>query len=139
MKYKNEEEIKELVGRFETGAITRDEWRHHEHMTVALYYVSTYGRDAALDSMRAGIHSLLRSFGLDPAADDSPYHETLTVFWIDAIDDFLRTRTGVAIHEVDAELAASCDKDFPLRFYSRDLLFSDRARREYLSPDLVQM
>ena len=28
------------------------------------------------------------------------------------------------------------DKDHPLKFYSRELLFSDRARAEYVEPDL---
>ena len=31
------------------------------------------------------------------------------------------------------------DKDHPLKFYSRELLFSERARTEYVEPDRVPL
>ncbi len=39
MIYQTEDEILRIVRAFENGTISRSEWRHAEHLTVAFYYV----------------------------------------------------------------------------------------------------
>jgi hypothetical protein len=34
-------------------------------------------------------------------------------------------------------MSARFNKDYPLRFYSRELLFSDEARARFVEPDIV--
>lgn len=133
--YKTENDIRDLVARFESGAIARADWRHAEHLIVALYYLERDDFDAAAKKMRAGIFNLLRAFGVDLRVE-MPYHETLTIFWMRTIDDFNRSRGGFSLVEKTIQMIAAFDKDHPLRFYSRELLFSDRARREFVDADL---
>lgn len=40
MKVQNENEILEIVRAFESATISRSDWKHREHLIVALYYVS---------------------------------------------------------------------------------------------------
>ncbi|HEY0427590.1 MAG TPA: hypothetical protein VGC76_07385 [Pyrinomonadaceae bacterium] len=134
-KYKTEKEISALVKSFETGAIARDEWRHAEHLTVALYYLFHHDYDTSLVKMRGGIFNLLRSFGVD-LSKEMPYHETLTVFWIRTISDFKKSKNGASIIETCHELVEKFDKNYPFRFYSRELLFSDEARSKFVEADL---
>jgi hypothetical protein len=135
MKFKTENEIKRLVGSFENGTISRDDWRHAEHLTVALYYLSHHDYETALTKMRDGIFNLLRAFEVD-LSKEMPYHETLTVFWMRTVANFSNSKNGVSMTEKANELVERFDKDYPLRFYSRELLFSDKARGNFIEGDL---
>ena len=133
--YNTENDIKTLVEAFENGTVSEAEWRHAEHLVVALYYLSKHDFDAALKKMRDGIFNLLRAFKVD-LSKEMPYHETLTVFWMRTVDDFRRSKNGASMTEICNELTIEFDKDYPLRFYSRELLFSDRARAEFVEANL---
>ncbi len=132
--YQTENDIKTLVEAFENGTVAEAEWRHAEHLVVALFYLSNHDFDTALNKMRDGIFNLLRAFKVD-LTKEMPYHETLTVFWMRAVDDFRRSKNGSPMTEICNELTARFDKDYPLKFYSRELLFSARARAEFVEAD----
>ena len=53
-KYENESEIYDLLRSFETGTISREGWRHAEHMVVALCYLRNHSLDeVGLAAVRA--------------------------------------------------------------------------------------
>lgn len=135
MKYKSEKEILTVVKSFENGTISREDWRHAEHLIVALYYLSHHDFETALVKMRNGIFNLLKSFGVD-LSKEMPYHETLTVFWMRTVDDFRTSKNGASMPGICNELTETFDKNYPLRFYSREILFSDEARRKFIDADL---
>lgn len=136
MRYTNENEIADLVRTFEAATIGRDEWKHAEHLTVALHYLLHFDIETATAKMRAGIMNLLvNGFGLD-LTTEMPYHETLTIFWIKTVADFKASRNGISQFEMTNELIDRFDKNYPLEFYSREFLFSDEARSRYVAPDL---
>jgi hypothetical protein len=136
--YKTENDLRSLVEAFENGTIPESEWRHAEHLAVALFYLSNDDFETSLDKMRAGLFNLLRSFGVD-LSKEMPYHETLTVFWMRTVEDFKKSKNGRPLPEICNELIANFDKNYPLRFYSRELLFSDGARAEFVEADLLQI
>ncbi|MBS1770496.1 MAG: hypothetical protein JSS77_12595, partial [Acidobacteria bacterium] len=39
--------------------------------------------------------------------------------------------------EIANDIAESLDKDHPLKFYTRELLFSDEARKRFVEPDIT--
>jgi len=135
MTYKTEKEIETLVEVFENGTISREDWRHAEHLVVALFYLSKYDFETAYKKMRGGIFNLLEAFKVD-FTKEMPYHETLTVFWMKTVEDFKNSKPDLTIIEVCEELIEKYDKDYPLRFYSRELLFSDKARDCFVKGDL---
>ena len=140
MKYKTDNEILEVVRGFENGTISRDKWKHAEHLTVAFYYIkNSKSLVEATDKMRDGIFHLLKSFGVD-LEKEMPYHETMTRFWMDSVKDLAKTKNGYSIVEMTNLIVETLgDKDLPLKFYSRELLFSDAARKEFIEPDLEVM
>lgn len=135
MIYQSEEQIFEIVRAFETGTIRRENWRHAEHLTVAFYYASHHAFETALAKMRGGIFNLLKAFEVD-LSKEMPYHETLTVFWMQTVFDFCKSKDDCLFVETCNELVEKFDKDYPLRFYSRDFLFSDESRAAMVEPDL---
>lgn len=133
-RYDSEKEILEVIRAFENCTIARSDWRHAEHLTVALYYASHHDFDVALGKMRGGILNLLRSFGVE-LTKEMPYHETLTVFWMRTVFDFAASKNGASFVDKANDLVAAYDKDYPMRFYSREFLFSDEARAAFVEPD----
>jgi elongation factor P--beta-lysine ligase len=135
MAYQSEKEIFEIVRGFENGTIGREHWRHAEHLTVACYYAFHHDFETALAKMRDGIFNLLHAFKVD-LSKEMPYHETLTVFWMRTIEDFVIRRNELSFVEICNESIENFNKDYPLRFYSRANLFSDQARKTFVAPDL---
>lgn len=133
MKYENESDIAAMVEKFERGTISDSEWRHEEHLIAACFYLANNDFETAVSKMRGGIRNLLDSFG----ADQSKYHETLTVAWMRIVADSIKANNGRDIADLCEYLCVTLDRDVPFRYYSRDLLLSDRARREYVDPDLA--
>ena len=137
-KYRNEEEIYELLKSFETGTIARDKWKHAEHLVVALCYLRNDTLDGATRKMRKGIFNLLKTFGVD-LEKEMPYHETITVFWMRTAYAYMLMNDDLTFVEKANGLCELYDKDHPLKFYSRELLFSDRARAGLVEPDITPM
>jgi len=135
-KYSSEKEILDLVELFETAMVSRDDWKHREHLIVALYYVSHHDLDTAIAKMRSGILNLLENGFKVDLTREMPYHETMTVFWMRTVAVFNASKNGASMVSKVAEMTTLFDKDYPLRFYSRDLLFSDRASKIFVEPDL---
>ena len=135
-KYETEEDVHKLVKAFEDATIARDEWKHGEHLIVALYYLSHHEMETAVEKMRTGILNLLeKGFGVD-FNKEMPYHETITIFWMRTVANFIAASNGAPIGEKIAEMLKLFDKNYPLRFYSRGRLFSDEARGRFVEPDL---
>ncbi|NOT47486.1 MAG: hypothetical protein HOP17_07020, partial [Acidobacteria bacterium] len=136
-RFNKESEILDLVGSFEEANISRDDWRHAEHLTVALFYLTHHDYDTAAAKMRDGIFNLLRNgFNVD-LTKEMPYHETLTVFWMRTVADFNAVKNGASLLDKANELVATYHKDYPLRFYSREFLFSEERRRTFAPGDLT--
>lgn len=137
-RYSSEKEILKLIELFETATISREAWKHAEHLTVALYYITLYDLETATEKMRGGILKLLRDgFNLD-LTKEMPYHETLTVFWMRTVANFSASKNGSSLVDKANELIERFDKDYPLRFYSREYLFSDEARAGFVAGDLQE-
>ena len=135
MRFKDEEEIEEVVRGFEDASISRDKWKHAEHLTVALHYLTLHDFGTATAKMRDGIFKLLKAFEVD-LSKEMPYHETLTIFWMRTVAEFSSRNNGASLLAKANELVAVYDKDYPLKFYSHEYLFSDEARASFVDGDL---
>ncbi len=137
-RYDSEKEIYAIVSGFEDATIGRDVWKHAEHLTVALFYLTRYDIETATEKMRKGLFNLLKDgFGVD-LTKEMPYHETLTVFWMRTVAHFNSSKNGTSLLDKANELIAGYDKDYPLKFYSREYLFSDVARERFVPGDLKE-
>jgi hypothetical protein len=129
----------ELWLAFRDRALPHSEWTHRAHIRVAWLHLERYELDEAHLRMRIGIVRLNAFHGLEETPERG-YHETLTRVWLCGVaaarsrDE--SSRDSVAFCERHPDLL---DKQFPLRFYSRDRLMSLRARALFVEPDLEQL
>lgn len=130
--YKSDEEIRTLVSAFEACSFHPAEFRHYQHLTVALWYVWHLPLDEATAKMTEGIRRLAETYG------KMGYHETITLFWLRIVANFVAESRGkVSLTATANSLIDSCnDKNLIGEFYSAQLLATDKAKAEWLEPDL---
>ena len=117
---------------FERGDVTPAEFDHRAHVRLAWVYLREAGDvEAATERMREAIRRFAAA-----ANASSKYHETITVLWMRLLAE---ARARVPPASELAELLRQCpelaDKDLPLRYYTRERLFSDEARAAWIPPE----
>jgi hypothetical protein len=133
MTYDSRTDVDALVEAFEACTLPCSEWTHAAHITVAVSCVMRDGFAAGSERVRVGIQRYNAAHGIVTRPDGGGYHETLTRFYLWAVDRYLR--------DAVAALAADCvarldDRELPFRYYSRERLMSPEARAGWLAPDL---
>ena len=99
----SEQEIERVVRGFETCQTSADEFKHKDHLVVAVWYVHNLGKEAALERMREGLLRFLAHHQVDP----KKYSEEITRCWIERISERLDDVGNVPIVEkCNAVLAA---------------------------------
>ncbi len=129
--------IAELIAGFEDGTYPASDWTHESHIYMAVWYLLKLPLEEATDRIKEGIRQYNVSQGGENTAT-SGYHETITVFYIHVLHQFLVSRG----HWEDTEIWAALPEqsfmssDFPFRYYSKEHLMSKTARARWVEPDL---
>jgi len=132
--YLSDEEVEEVVRRFEGCELSPDEFKHRPHLTVALNYLRRLPFEQALACMRRSILGFIAHHAIPPEV----YHETLTVFWVRRVRSFIeRNASDRPFFELANELARECgDHRVVYEYFSKGLLDSEGARADWVEPDL---
>ncbi|HEX3558500.1 MAG TPA: hypothetical protein VHU19_04820 [Pyrinomonadaceae bacterium] len=133
-RYRGDDEVKEVVRKFESCEFQPSEFKHRLHLTVALSYLLDSPYSLALERMRQSLRRFIRVRGIEPGV----YHETLTVFWMRRVLAFVeRVERTRGLAELANELAEACgDPRLVFDYYSKERLASDKARAYWLDSDL---
>ncbi|RST30993.1 hypothetical protein HMF7854_09215 [Sphingomonas ginkgonis] len=122
-------------------SLPRDEWTHEAHLAATLYLLL---RRPDLDLDR-DLADIIRRYNASVGgvnSDTEGYHETITRAFLHGVRLFLAEADRSApLHRLANELLLSPmgRRDWPLRFWSRERLFSVEARRRFVAPDLRTM
>ena len=132
--YNTAMEIEAVVWGFESCGTGKDDFKHREHLTVAVSYLSVSTQKQAADKMRIGLLRFLAHHGVG----SEKYNETLTMFWVAMV------RRTLAEIGPDSSLVEKCNRviealgnpALAFDYYSKELLWSDEARKACVKPDL---
>lgn len=118
--------------------LPKPEWTHEAHLAACAWLVLERP-DVVLESELPGIISAYNVAVGGENTDTAGYHETLTQLYIIGVRRFLGGCTCEGLlGKVNALLSSEmAQRSWPLRFYSRELLFSVAARRGWVEPDLA--
>jgi len=121
--------------------LKREEWTHEAHLGATTYLL-TRRPDVDLDTE---LPDIIRRFNESVGGvndDTQGYHETITRCFLQGVRLFLaEADLGEPLHELVNELLLSPmgRRDWPLRFYSAERLFSGEARRHVVPPDIAAL
>lgn len=125
----------DLVAALASGALPPDAFDHAAHLRLG--YAVLVDVDGDVDAASARIQALLRTYLVHHGIDPARVSITLTRAWVLAVALFMRrhpeTRSGAAFLERARVLR---DPSVMLTHYSRERLFSERARTTFVAPDL---
>ena len=131
--YRTEEEIEDVVRRFETCSYTPEEFVHARHLTVAAWCFATMESEAAREKMRAGLRRFIAHHG------KNGYHVTITEFWLERIRKLvaeLREREEGLVPLVNSVVERCSDKNLIYESYTRKRIASAEAKAARIEPDI---
>lgn len=117
--------------------LTRDEWTHEAHLAACTWLI----RERPDIDVERELPAIIKRFNESVGGmndDHNGYHETITQCFIRGV------RLHLAERSVDESLVACVNalllsgrgqRDWPLRFYTPERLFSVAARRGLIEPD----
>lgn len=140
MHYQTESEIENLVTQFQNQTLPPPAWTHEAHLTVAVWHLKNHTLPEATCLLRSGIITYNKASG-GKNTPTGGYHETITLLWIKIIHDFVCKNSDINLLDLCNAFLASeyATREFPLQFYSRELLFSTDARAFWVEPDLKNL
>ena len=121
--------------------LPRADWTHEAHLGATTYLLLKRP-DLDVDKQ---LPDIIRSYNESVGgvnSDTEGYHETITRAFVRGVRLFLaEADLTQPLHEIVNELLLSPmgRRDWPLRFYSPERLFSTAARRDFIRPDLRSM
>ena len=138
--FERDEDIRALGNGLLACALPREAWTHEAHLGACLWLLSERP-DIDIDAEIGGI---IRRFNESVGGvndDTQGYHDSITRAYVAGARLFLsQTEASGLAERVNALLLSDMGRrDWPLRFYSRELLFSVAARRAFVSPDLAPL
>jgi hypothetical protein len=121
-----------LTRALERCEIANTNFHHASHLHVAWVYLC---ESSSVDAAAAKMRATLRQFAAS-AGKLEKYHETITLFWVHLLSRAFATANGESLEKIVHANPRLLEKNFPLTYYSRERLFSDRARSSWVEPDL---
>ncbi|MGI8704888.1 MAG: hypothetical protein ACR2JJ_03675 [Sphingomicrobium sp.] len=121
--------------------LPRPEWTHEAHLAATIYLLLRRP-DIDLDEELPGIIRRYNESVGGVNSDSEGYHETITRVFLRGVRLFLaEADTSEPLHElVNALLLSPMGaREWPLRFYSPERLFSVEARRNFVQPDIASI
>ena len=141
----------EFLDAFDSGHLSPAGFHHRDHLRLAWLQVNRLGLEAGSAAVAGGIRRFATAHG-----QDRLYHETLTRFWVRIvahasergdIPPVGRARRSLrAAYPPGPTFAETLEahpmllrKDLPLQHWSRETLYGDAAREDWVEPDLAPL
>ena len=117
--------------------LPKPEWTHEAHLVAGCALLD----EAGLAAAEARMPEMIRHYNVATGVqntDTDGYHHTITLFYLRAIAAFMETQGDAPLAMRVTALLNSplAHRGWPLNYYSRELLFSVEARRNWVDPDL---
>jgi hypothetical protein len=137
----HDDAIRRVGEAFLACTLPKPEWTHEAHIATTSWLILERAADILPER---DLPDLIRRYNVSTGgvnSDTEGYHETITQLFIRTLRLSLAKMAGRGLAErVNAVLLApEGRRDWPLRFYSRERLFSKAARLGWVEPDLAAL
>lgn len=136
--YADAAEIRRVGEAMLACTLPKEGWTHEAHLSTCLWLIVERPDVLPERDLPGLIRRYNESVG-GQNTDTAGYHETITQLYIRGVRAFLATREGGDLLVLVNGLLESplAPRDWPLRFYARERLFSVEARRGWIEPDIA--
>lgn len=112
------------------------DFNHRAHLRLAYVYLCESDTAVANQQMRDTLNRFLIHNQVDPAK----FHVTLTQAWILAVNHFMnRAGSATSADDLIDRYPQMLDTNIMLTHYTKERLFSEEARQEFLEPDVEEI
>ena len=122
------------IEQLENGEIDAGTFDHESHVYMGWLYIGEFGATGAIEKFTAALKRLVIKLGVP-----GKYHDTITWFYLLVIAE-RRMKIGgddwTTFRQDNPDLF-SRDDNILSRFYSKELLGSDKARHSFVLPDRI--
>jgi hypothetical protein len=139
--FHSDAEVEHIGGGLLACTLPREEWTHEAHL-AATTWLLLWRPDIDIDAELPGIIRRYNESVGGVNSDTEGYHETITRVFLRGVRLFLaEADLKEPLFELVNELLLSPmgRRDWPLRFYSPQHLFSTESRRRFTNPDLASL
>jgi hypothetical protein len=139
--FASEDAVAQVGEGFLKRTLPKPEWTHEAHLATSTYLLLKHP-EIDLD---VELPRLIRRYNESVGGvndDTQGYHDTITKAFLRGVRLFLEEADrSRPVHDLVNELLHSPmgSRDWPLRFWSKERLFSVDARRAWVEPDLAAM
>jgi hypothetical protein len=120
---------------FRQGSLPVADFRHRDHLRLAWLLCRQLGGEAASAAVADSIRGFAAAHG-----HAAKYHETMTLFWVRAVDHMARSRPDIVMFDAFLE-AFPCllDKNLPYCHWLPETLNGATARAGWVPPDRLPL
>jgi len=123
---------REFLRAFHESTLSSEDFRHLGHLRLAWLVLRRHSLEEALPLLSGGIRQYASSKGAS-----GTYNETLTQFWIRIVNHAIQTNPSAQeFEQFISTFPILLNKRLPLNHWRRETLGSNRARSDWLEPDL---
>ena len=135
--FASDDDVVRVLDAFAGSTLPRAAWNHRAHLTVALDLARRHPSDTLLEITRREIHRFNDAIGI-VSTPEYGYHETLTALYTQFVLVHVARHPSPTSRATDANVLYDTwgDRELPLVYYSRAVLFSTEARARFTPPDL---
>ena len=131
-----------LPQQFVNCTLPKEEWTHEAHLITCVWHLENYDQLESICLLRSRIITYNHSVGGQNTTSGG-YHETLTQFYVKVIDHFMQNLNNphLGFEEKCERLLKSpiANREYPLEYYTKELLFSLTCRATWAEPDLKSL
>ena len=124
-----------FLSRFEHCTLPESEWTHLAHVRVAWLYLSQQSPDVALMKICDGI----MRYNTEVLHRPEKYSETVTVAFAHVVLGRIQAAEPWGRFAMRIDDLLDSKNPVLLNYYSKEHLFSDEARRQFVGPDLREL
>jgi len=127
---------KEYLKGFKNATLDLSTFHHEQHLLITYTLLIENSMEDSYKSIKKGILGILSSVG----ADMSKYHETMTYGWVLIVKYFMNnTKECKNFGEFISLNKILLDTNILYKYYSKELINSEKARLEILTPDIKKI
>lgn len=134
-----EDDVLHIYSGIKLKTLPYTHWTHGAHLCAGTAILKDLGLEQAIEA----IPDIIRRYNLSVGVkntDTDGYHHTITLFYLKQIHELIAQWEDIDLGALATKVLSSAiaETTYPFKFYSKDLLFSVNARKNWVEGDLPQ-